>query len=480
MCYNLDMSSLHLFNTLHRKLEEFTPLSGKAVHMYCCGPTVYNFAHIGNLRTYIFEDLLHRTLLMHSYDVVHVMNITDVGHMTSDGDSGEDKMAKAAARENRTPWEIARYYEEVFFRDCKYLNIIRPDVAPRATEHVDGMIALIQKLEARGYTYSTPEGIYFDTGKNTDYGKLAGLNLAAQKEGAREDVNVDVGKRHPADFILWFTNKPNHVMKWESPWGVGYPGWHIECSAMSMQYLGETLDIHCGGIDHIPVHNTNEIAQSECATGHQFAKYWVHGAFLNMSSGAITGRTADKMSKSGENFVTVQTLIDKGYDPLAYRYLCLTAHYRSELKFSWESLGAATKALSKIWELRARQNGGEQDVLTDAEYAQSRTIIKAAIDDDLNLPEAVAELHKAGAYKLWLEFDNILGLDIATRSRAELPTAGDSNDLPESVAQLMTARDDARRAKNWAVSDTLRSEIESAGYEVGDSPVGTVVKKRLL
>ncbi|MDQ2799319.1 MAG: cysteine--tRNA ligase, partial [Armatimonadota bacterium] len=317
------MTPLVLFNTLSRRKEEFVPSDGKTVKMYCCGPTVYNYAHIGNLRTYIFEDLLHRTLQFHGWGVVHVMNITDVGHMTSDADAGEDKMLKAAQREQKSPWEIAEFYEEAFFKDSARLNIIRPDVAPRATQHVEQMIQLILQLQEKGYTYETPEGIYFDTAKNADYGKLAGLNLGAQMAGVREDVNIDPGKRHPADFILWFTNKPTHIMKWESPWGVGYPGWHIECSAMSMEYLGDTLDIHCGGIDHIPVHNTNEIAQSECATGHIFARFWVHGAFLNVASGAVTGRTADKMSKSGENFLTVDRLIDRGIDPLAYRYLCL-------------------------------------------------------------------------------------------------------------------------------------------------------------
>jgi cysteinyl-tRNA synthetase len=480
ICYNSPMGPLLLHNTLSRRKEEFQPSDGKTVRLYCCGPTVYNYAHIGNLRTYIFEDLLHRVLRYHGWTVKHVMNITDVGHMTSDGDSGEDKMEKAAQRENRSPWEIARSYEEFFFRDCARLNIIRPDIAPRATEHIPQMIALIERLQAEGYTYETPEGIYFDTARDADYGKLAGLNLAAQKEGAREDVNVDSDKRHPADFILWFTNKPNHIMKWESPWGVGYPGWHIECSAMSMNYLGETLDIHCGGIDHIPVHNTNEIAQSECATGKTFARMWVHSAFLNVNNESVTGRTADKkMSKSGENFLTVQTLIDRGCDPLAYRFLCLMAHYRSELSFSWDSLQGASKSLGKVWELKARQRGGEDDPLTDQEYADARTLVREAINDDLNLPRAVAALQDARSYRLWAEFDEILGLDIATRSRDTLPEPGEEQ-LPDDVAALMTERDAARKSKNWAASDSLRVRIEAMGYTVGDSPVGTVVKKNLL
>ncbi|WP_119320269.1 cysteine--tRNA ligase [Capsulimonas corticalis] len=481
------MSPLVLFNTLSRSKEEFVPSDPALVRMYCCGPTVYNYAHIGNLRTYIFEDLLHRILLLNGYNVKHVMNITDVGHMTSDGDAGEDKMAKAAEREQKSPWELARFYEDAFFHDCARLNIIRPDVAPRATEHVAQMITLIQQLEEKGYTYETPEGIYFDTAKDEDYGKLAGLNLAGQREGAREDVNVDTNKRHPADFILWFTNKPTHIMKWDSPWGTGYPGWHIECSAMSMEYLGETLDIHCGGIDHIPVHNTNEIAQSECATDHVFARYWVHGAFLTVGGGAVTGRTADKMakddigkmSKSGNNFLTVQKLIDDGFDPLAYRYLCLMAHYRSELTYSPESLGAATTALSKVWELKARQDGGKNDGLSDAEYAEARALVIAALNDDLNLPRAVAALQGAKSYRLWLEFDSVLGLDIEKRSREAEPKPG-AVDLPEEVAALMSERDAARSARNYAASDTLRAQIEALGYTVMDSPGGTIVQKNLL
>jgi len=471
------MTPLILHNTLTRTKEVFTPAHDNTVKMYCCGPTVYNYAHIGNLRTYVFEDILHRTLTYNGYTLTHVMNITDVGHMTSDADAGEDKMAKAAAREQKDPYEIARFYEDAFFRDSARLNIIKPDIAPRATEHVEAMIKLIQRLQAEGYTYETAEGIYFDTAKDADYGKLAGLNLAAQKEGAREDVNIDTGKRHPADFILWFTNKPTHIMKWQSPWGIGYPGWHIECSAMSMEYLGETLDIHCGGIDHIPVHNTNEIAQSECATGHIFARYWVHGAFLNVATGAVTGRTADKMSKSGENFLTVQVLLDRGIEPLAYRYLCLTAHYRSELAFSWDSLGAASRALAKVWELKARI--GDNDNLSDTQYGEACTAILEAINDDLNVPKAIGLLHEFKSYRLWREFDPILGLDIESRSRDLLPAPG-TDALSGEVAALATARDAARQARDWAQSDALRAQIETHGYTVGDSPAGTVVKKNLL
>ena len=474
MCYNRPMTPLVLHNTLSRTKEVFTPADGKTARMYCCGPTVYNYAHIGNLRTYIFEDLLHRAIQMHGWDIEHVMNITDVGHMTSDSDAGEDKMATAAERERKSPLEIAAFYEAAFFRDCARLNIIRPEITPRATDHIAPMIALIERLSASGYTYETTEGVYFDTAKNRDYGKLAGLNLGGQLAGAREDVNVDPGKKHPADFILWFTNKPTHVMKWPSPWGEGYPGWHIECSAMSMQYLGETLDIHCGGIDHIPVHHTNEIAQSECATGHTFARFWVHGAFLTVQGG--------KMSKSGGGFLTVQRLIDQGFDPLAYRYLCLTAHYRSELAFNvdtWDSLHAATKALGKIYEMKARI--GENDGLTDQDYQKARQLIFDAISDDLNLPRAVAALHEAKSYRLWREFDSVLGLDIEGRSRDSVPTVAEAEDgLSAELIALKQQRDEARKARDFARSDALRAEIEAHGYTVGDSPLGTVVKKNLL
>jgi len=476
------MTPLVLHNTLSRTKEVFSPAVGNTVRMYCCGPTVYNYAHIGNLRTYIFEDLLHRAIEMHGWQIDHVMNITDVGHMTSDSDAGEDKMATAAEREKKSPWEIAKVYEDAFFADAAKLNILRPTAAPRATDHIPEMIALIERLQAQGYTYETTEGVYFDTAKDADYGKLAGLNLGGQMAGAREEVNIDIGKRHPADFILWFTNKPAHIMKWPSPWGEGYPGWHIECSAMSMKYLGQTLDIHCGGIDHIPVHHTNEIAQSECATLQPFSRFWVHGAFLTEQGEKMSKSRGEKMSKSKGDFLTVQRLIDKGFDPLAYRYLCLTAHYRSELAFNtktWESMHAATKALGKIYEMKARI--GEDDGLSDQEYLAAKQTVFDAISDDLNLPRAVAALHKANSYRLWREFDSVLGLDIEARSRETLPTVEDADgDLPEPVMALKSARDDARKARDFARSDALRAEIEALGYTVGDSPLGTVVKKNLL
>lgn len=454
---------LSLYNTLSRRKEEFVPLDPSKVRLYCCGPTVYNYAHIGNLRTYIFEDVLRRTLKFNGYAVEHVMNITDVGHMTSDADAGNDKMEEAARREQKSPWELAKFYEEAFFQDTDRLNIERPEVTPRATEHVVEMIELIQRLEANGYTYVTSEGVYFDTAKFPDYGKMARLNLTGQQT-SRDEVITDETKRNASDFMLWFLNKPTHLMQWQSPWGPGYPGWHIECSAMSMKYLGETFDIHCGGVDHITVHHTNEIAQSECATHHPFVKYWLHGEFLLMNK--------EKLSKSkGGSINTVQSLIDAGYDPLAYRYFCLQAHYRSELNFSPEALDAATAGLRKVYALCP-----DNDPLRDDEpaYQAAQQRVLDALNDDLGMPQTVGLLNSYGSYRLWVEFDAILGLDIARRScRPE-------EELPAEVLQLIADRNAARKAKDWAASDSLRNELIALGYEVGDGPQGTTVKKRTL
>jgi cysteinyl-tRNA synthetase len=455
---------LFLRNTATRTKEAFLPADGKTVKMYCCGPTVYNYAHIGNLRTYLFEDLLRRVLEWKGWDVQHVVNITDVGHMTSDADAGEDKIMKAAEREQKSPWEIARFYEDTFLHDLNLLNIETPKVLCRATEHVAEMIKLVQQLEAKGFTYRTHEGIYFDTARDDDYGKLAGLDLAGQREGAREEVNVDPEKKHPADFILWFTNKPTHIMKWESPWGTGYPGWHIECSAMSMRYLGDTLDIHCGGIDHIPVHNTNEIAQSESATGHLFARFWVHGAFLNVKVSSGPGQA--KMAKSGDNFITMETLFKRGYDPLAYRYYSFNAHYRSELAFSWDGLDAATKTLCRIYRLK-----DVPETFSAGELSDAARSVEAAFFDDLNAPRALSILHDMRSYALWKEFDPILGLEVAVNAERKPLTAN----APAEVLRLAAERDDARRAKDWKAADDLRAKIEEEGYAVADCALSSSI-----
>jgi cysteinyl-tRNA synthetase len=468
------MMDFYIYNTLTRTKEKFVPLVPGKVGLYTCGPTVYNYAHIGNLRTFLFEDLLARALRFNGYEVRWVMNITDVGHMTSDADAGEDKMSVAARREQKTPWEIARFYEEEFKKDLDRLNIHRPDILPRATEHVEEMIALNATLEQKGYTYTTPEGLYFDTSKVADYGKLARLRLDEQLQGARDDVNVDTAKRNPADFVLWFGNKPDHIMKWDSPWGVGYPGWHIECSAMSMKYLGETFDIHCGGNDHIPVHNTNEIAQSESATGHPFVRYWMHAAFLTMGKQA-------KMSKSKGGFLKVQTLIDSGYDPLAYRYLCLQAHYRSELELNWEwtdenrgraeSLDNAQAGLHRLYERIARTD--DEPLADAAAYEAAKRDVLTHLNDDLNVPRALGLLHTYASPRLWKEFDAVLGLDI--EKRAVLRT---EEEAPAEVVALLEARQGARKARDFAKSDALRDEIAALGWEVADTPQGPTVKRR--
>ncbi len=456
--------SLRIYNTMSRAKEEFIPLHPPKARLYCCGPTVYNYAHIGNLRTYIFEDILRRTLRFNGFEVEHVMNVTDVGHMTTDADEGDDKMQVAAQREGKSPWDIARFYEEAFFSDTARLNIERPEVTPRATEHIGEMIEMIKRLEENGYTYNTSEATYFDTSKYATYGKLARLNLNEQRQGARAEVVMDETKRNPSDFVLWFTNKPTHIMKWESPWGVGYPGWHIECSAMSMKYLGETFDIHCGGVDHVPVHHTNEIAQSECSTGHPFVKYWMHGEFLLTNNAKISKSTGGSINR-------LQSLIDAGYDPLAYRYLCLQAHYRSELNFSLEALDAATAGLRKVYSTRPENDPFAQN---EAGYPEARQRVFDALNDDLGTPQAVGLLHAYGSYRLWIEFDAILGLDIAKRSQ---PT---EEALPAEVLALIEQRNAARTSKNWADSDALRNQLIALGYEVGDSSQGTTVKRKAL
>lgn len=472
------MSDIFLYNTLSRTKEKLELLTPGQVGLYTCGPTVYNYAHIGNLRTFLFEDLLTRTLRLNGLAVTHVMNITDVGHMTSDEDAGEDKMAIAAQREGKDPWAIAEFYTQAFLSDLDRLNMARPTHLPRATDHVQEMIDINAALEEKGYTYTTNEGLYFDTTKFPDYGKLARLRLDEQKSASRDDLNVDPGKRTPQDFVLWFSNKPNHIMKWESPWGVGYPGWHIECSAMSMKYLGESFDIHCGGNDHIPVHHTNEIAQSECCTGKTFARYWMHSAFLTLGK-------ATKMSKSKGGFITLQTLLDSGYDPLAYRYLCLQAHYRSELELKWEwnpanqeigsasNLDTAAATLKRLYERVARTE--DEPLTDDSAFAAACADVLGALNDDLNVPRAVGLLHSYNSPRLWKHFDAVLGLKIEERAvKTEEPVV----EVPAEILALVEQRQAARKAKDFAASDAIRSALTELGWEVTDTPQGPQVKPR--
>jgi len=451
---------LRLYNTLTRQLDEFVALEPGKVGLYCCGPTVYNYAHIGNLRTYIFEDVLRRTLRFNGYEPRHVMNITDVGHLESDADEGEDKMEKGARREGLDVWELARKYETAWLADMKALNIERPEVVCRATEHVDDMILMVQTLLDRGYAYQTPGTIYFDTSKCPGYSKLARLDIRGLQAGAGGRVQLTAQKRHQNDFALWFSDKPRHLMQWDSPWGRGYPGWHIECSAMAVKYLGPTFDIHCGGVDHIPVHHTNEIAQSECATGQPFARYWMHGEWLLIGS--------DKMSKSTENFLTLAVLAERGYDPLAYRFLCLQAHYRSELRFTWEALDSAQQGLRRLYGPRQAD-----DPLDDpSAFEDAREEVMAALNNDLNVPQAIGLLSRYASRRLWLQFDQILGLDIGKRSRVR------DEAVPEEVLAIVAQRNEARAARDWSASDRLREQLIEMGYEVGDGPTGTTITKR--
>ena len=463
---------MFLYNTATHHKDEFLPQNPKQVTMYCCGPTVYNYAHIGNLRTYIFEDLLARTIRLH-YPLKHVMNVTDVGHLVSDQDDGEDKMEVGAAREGKSAWDIAKFYEEKFWADFDALNCTRPTVISRATQHIKEMIALVKTLEEKGYTYRTSDGIYYDTSKFDRYDALVGhARISGLQGGARVEMSDE--KRNPTDFALWkFSPKDKkRQMEWDSPRGCGFPGWHIECSAMAMKYLGNTLDIHCGGIDHVTIHHTNEIAQSEAATGQKYVNYWVHGEFLILRSG--------KMSKSGGTFVTLATLKEKGYDPLAYRYLCLTAHYRTQLEFTFESLDAAAKSLEN---LRALSRG----VLAQAQGKEAdcqawKDKFAAAMEDDLNAPKALAVVWEGvrsadmnAEQKLsFLRFaDSILALDLFKEKKEE-PLA-----LPQEVQTLLEERARARAAKDYKKSDELRDAIAKLGYVVKDTPKGQQAEKKL-
>lgn len=476
------MAVMLLYNTLTRKKEEFKPLQEGAVGMYNCGPTVYNYAHIGNLRAYVFADILRRTLEYRGYKVNQVVNITDVGHLVSDADEGEDKMEKGARLSGKTAREIAEFYTAAFFEDLEKLNIEKATMYPKATDHISEQIALIQKLEEKGFTYKTSDGIYFDTEKFPQYGELAGLNIEGQQEGARVEVNPE--KRNSSDFALWkFSGDEKRQQEWPSPWGVGFPGWHIECSAMSMKYLGETFDIHTGGIDHIPVHHTNEIAQSECATGKKFVNYWLHSGFVTTQDGK--GGTCGKMAKSEGNFIRLISLEEQGISPLAYRYWLLTAHYKKTINFTWETLEGAQVALIKLHEIfrTLEGNGAEADAGYLARFTE-------ALDDDLDTPKAIAllwELVKDANIKnkkaTLLEFDKVLGLGLSL-PKDKLETLQiivhdniSAEDVPILVQNLLMEREIARTKKNWEKSDALRDEIARMGYKVIDTDTGTQVKK---
>ena len=465
---------MKLYNTMDRKVEEFVPIEEGKVGMYCCGPTVYNYAHIGNLRTYIFEDILHRTLEEAGYRVKHVMNITDVGHLTGDGDDGEDKLGKRSRETGKSVWDIAAFYTDAFFADEKALNIKRPNVVCKATDHIQDMIALIKRLEEKGHTYTAGGNVYFSIDTIDDYGKLAGQKQKDKLSGAR--IAVDGNKRNPQDFVLWFTNSKfgEQAMMWDSPWGRGYPGWHIECSAMSMKYLGETFDIQCGGIDAIPVHHTNEIAQSEAATGHKWVNYWCHGEFLLNDKG--------KMSKSSGEFLTLPVLVGHGYNALDYRYFCLGGHYRTQLKFSYEALDHAKSARERLNSMVAELKAKAKPESTISEKAESyKDSFFAALFNDLRCPEALAVMWKmlkdnsiteGEKLSLLYSMDKVLGLDLdKVEAKKEEKVGG------EEEWKLVEERKQAKAEKNYQRADEIRKELEERGYIVKDTPQGPILQK---
>ena len=480
---------IKLYNTLTKQKENFVPLNGKEVRIYSCGPTVYSFAHIGNFRTYIFVDNLRRVLEYNGYTLKHVMNITDVGHLESDADEGEDKMEKAARKEKKDPYEIAKFYTEAFFRDMNKLHIEKPEIIAKATEHITDMLEFAKEIVKNGYGYETSKGIYFDISKLDKYPVLSNRNVDDQIAGAR--VDVDPEKRNPYDFAVWIKAPENHLMKWDSPWGKSYPGWHLECSAMSRKYLGEEFDIHTGGVDHIPTHHENEIAQSKGAFGKVPAKIWMHVEFLQVDGG--------KMSKSLGNVYTISNLAEKGIEPLAYKLFCYTAHYRTKLNFTFKGAMASEKALNRLREAyinhkKSKKLEQEKNKIDDLSETSLNEDIKnkieeykerfsQAINDDLNMPlamgivwEVAREEIKDKEYAALLEeFDKVLGLDLANAEnyiREQQSIA-----LPDEIEQLLEKRKEARAKRNWELSDNIRDELKLKGYNVKDTKEGMTVEK---
>lgn len=453
---------LNLYNTLSRKKEEFTPIND-TVRIYSCGPTVYSFAHIGNFRAYVFMDTLRRVLKYNGYTLKHAMNITDVGHLESDADEGEDKIAKAAKKENKNPYEIAKYYTDIFLMDFDRLNIDRPEIICKATDHIKEMIEYVSDIVKNGYGYETSRGIYFDISKLDKYPVLSDRKVDEQIAGAR--VEIDKEKRNPEDFALWIKAPESHIMKWESPWGLCYPGWHIECSAMSNKYLGEEFDIHTGGIDHIPTHHENEIAQCKGRCGRIPARFWMHCNFLTVDGG--------KMSKSLGNIYTINTLMKRGIDPIAYKLFCFSSHYRNQLNFTFEGIEAANKSLTRLREgFRNHLDGNDE--ISDEEILEIKSRFEEAINDDLNMPSAMGVVWETircpkksrKIAELLLKFDEVLGIKMDEKSEKEV-------DIPEEIMKLVEERNQARKDKNWELSDKLRDIIKEKGYTVIDAKDGT-------
>lgn len=468
-------ATIRLHNTATGTLEELRPVEPGVVRFYTCGPTVYNYAHIGNLRTYVSEDVIRRVIESAGYTVRHVMNVTDVGHLESDADEGDDKMAIAAQREQRSPWDIARFYEDVFFADCAALGMLRPTVVCRATEHVEHMQRLIRTLEEREVTYTAGGNVYFDVRAFPGYGAMANLDLDAT---AHARVEADADKRDPHDFVLWFSRSkfPNQIMQWDSPWGRGFPGWHVECSAMAIEHLGERADIHMGGIDHIPVHHTNEIAQSEAALGHPWVSIWMHCNFLVVKTTDDAADT-ERMAKSG-SFLRLAVVEERGYQPVHYRYFCLGAHYRSELKFSWDTLDQARRSFEILknlvvgWKIETAKLGKSAAVSADA-IAPYRARFRDALHDDINVTKALAvtwemardtALRPCDKLALVREMDQVLGLGVDSFRRPE---------IAEALQAKIRDREAARGAKQWSVADAIRDELATHGIQLMDTADGT-------
>ena len=469
---SLTIPTMKVYNSLTRKLEIFKPIDPPNVTFYACGPTVYDFTHIGHMRTYTNNDVLKRTLTYLGYKVKHVMNITDVGHLSGDDDSGEDKMEKGAKKLNKTVWDVAQFYTKFFLTTLTALNILSPDILCKATEHIEDMLQLINRLMQKEFVYETKEAIYFDVTKFKNYGKLSGQKLEEKIQAARGEVNIDADKKHPADFALWFKRVgrfANHTMHWSSPWGEGFPGWHIECSAMSMKYLGETIDIHSGGIDHVPVHHENEIAQSEAATNKPFVKYWFHNNFLTVDG--------QKMSKSLRNFYTIEDIEKNKIDSVSLRLLFLQSHYRQPLNFTWQSVRASQEALNKLREIAL--NLESQKNLISIKLPKALSYQKQfveAISNDLQTPQAVAvmwdmlksDISNGEKYFLLIDFDKVFGLNLGKTIKEKIPV---------NIIKLAEKRFEARKTRNFDMSDKLRIKIENAGYKIEDKGQTYTIKK---
>ncbi len=466
---------INLYNTLTHKEDEFKPITKDNVSIYSCGPTVYSYAHIGNMRTYIFVDSLRRMFKYNGYKLNHVMNLTDVGHLTSDADTGEDKMEKAAKKEGKNPYEIAEFYSKVFFEDLSKLNIDLPNTITKATDNIPQMLEMVKEIMANGYAYETSTGIYFDVSKLDKYPILSNNDLSGQEAGAR--IEVDPEKRNPADFAIWIKAPENHIMKWDSPWGKSYPGWHIECSAMGRRFLGEKFDIHTGGEDHISIHHENEIAQCKGAFGHNPANNWMHCAFLLVDGG--------KMSKSLGNIYTITDLEKKGIEALAYKLFCFSAQYRTKLNFTFEGVTASQKALNRLREGYIKHTKGTEKISSEIinEYEEK---FHKAINDDLNMPQAMGVIWdiirndtKSNDFaNLLLKFDEALGLDIVNSDKYLKESKNENQDIPEEILEMSEKRNQAKKEKNWAEADNLRNEIQENGYNIKDTATGTIITKK--